>query len=165
MKRDPPLSAGFSKIGNTRFSDCPNFFPYLVGKPATYLLKKHRSDWSQAITNPLGDILLYQANGAKISNYIRAKIQQAGGPVVLMAHSLADRVLDLLNEDPTTGVKRLITFGSQAPFLYELGALHSLKPPADLPQHFPPWLNLYDRNDFLSYLAGPVFRKPPMLPM
>jgi hypothetical protein len=134
------------------------FFSNLVGKPATYLLKKHRSDWSQAIANPLGDILLYQANGAKIRNYIRAKIQQAGGPVVLMAHSLGGiACVDLLNEDSTTGVKKLITLGSQAPFLYELGALHSLKPPTELPPHFPAWLNLYDRNDFLSYLAGPVF--------
>jgi hypothetical protein len=134
------------------------FFSTLMEKPATYLLKKHRTDWSQAIANPLGDILLYQANGAKIRQYIRAKIQQAGETVVLMAHSLGGiACVDLLNEDPSTGVKKLITFGSQSPFLYELGALHSLKPPDPLPRHFPEWLNLYDRNDFLSYLAQPVF--------
>jgi hypothetical protein len=28
-----------------------------------------------------------------------------------------------------------------------------------LPSHFPPWLNLYDPYDFLSYVAAPVFRR------
>ena len=54
-------------------------------------------------------------------------------------------------------VRGLITVGSQAPFLYETGALVSLLPNDPLPAHFPPWLNVYDRSDFLSYLAAKVF--------
>jgi hypothetical protein len=50
-------------------------------------------------------------------------------------------------------VSRLVTAGSQSPLLYEIGALFSMKPPKPLPPDFPPWLNLYDRNDFLSYVA------------
>jgi hypothetical protein len=75
--------------------------------------------------------------------------------VTLVAHSLGGiACVDLLALPDPPPVARLVTAGSQSPFLYELGALTSLKPPQPLPAGFPPWLNLYDRNDFLSYCAG-----------
>jgi hypothetical protein len=51
----------------------------------------------------------------------------------------------------------LITVGSQAPLLYELGALRSLKRGQSLPDGFPPWINLYDPNDMLSYVGEKLF--------
>jgi hypothetical protein len=54
-------------------------------------------------------------------------------------------------------VERLVTVGSQSPLLYEIGALASLKPGQPLPQDFPPWLNIFDRNDMLSYVASRLF--------
>ena len=55
-------------------------------------------------------------------------------------------------------MKGLITVASQAPYLHEIGALSGLEPgTTDLPVGFPPWLNLYDPYDFLSYVAAPVF--------
>lgn len=53
----------------------------------------------------------------------------------------------------------LVTFGSQAPFLYEINALHSLQYGEPLPAHFPDWLNIYDLRDFLSYVGAGVFPK------
>ena len=47
--------------------------------------------------------------------------------------------------------------GSQSPLLYELGALRSLKRGQPLPSAFPPWINLYDPNDLLSYVAEKLF--------
>jgi hypothetical protein len=55
------------------------------------------------------------------------------------------------------GSKSLITAGSQAPFLYEIDCLTSLRAGQPLPDHFPRWLNFYDPNDFLSYIGGQVF--------
>jgi hypothetical protein len=63
----------------------------------------------------------------------------------------------LLIERPLPQVKLLVTAGSQAPFLYEIGALCSLPFGKPLPPTFPAWVNFYDCNDLLSYRAAPVF--------
>ncbi len=54
-------------------------------------------------------------------------------------------------------LRLLVTVGSQAPYLHELGALHGLEPGAALPDGFPDWLNVYDPSDLLGYRAAPVF--------
>ncbi|PZO46786.1 MAG: hypothetical protein DCF15_19860 [Phormidesmis priestleyi] len=105
-----------------------------------------------------GDILLYQARGQKIRDFIRAQVEneQVKPPVVLMAHSLGGiACVDLLIEqDLREKVACLITVGSQAPFFYEIGALQQLAYGEPLPKHFPKkWLNVYDLRDFLSYVG------------
>lgn len=108
----------------------------------------------------VGDILLYQANGAEIRHYIRQIIQQLPPEerVILLAHSLGGiACVDLLVSDPQPQVELLVTVGSQAPFLYEINALHSLRFGQPLPETFPRWLNIYDLRDFLSYIAADVF--------
>ena len=58
-------------------------------------------------------------------------------------------------------VELLITVGSQAPYFYEVNALQSLEFNSDrnqrLPKGFPEWLNIYDLQDFLSYIGGNIF--------
>jgi len=54
-------------------------------------------------------------------------------------------------------VKRLITVGSQSPLIYEIDSLTSLRYGKKLPCHFPRWLNVYDTQDFLSYVGAKVF--------
>ena len=54
-------------------------------------------------------------------------------------------------------MRLLVTVGSQAPFLYEIGALWSLTHDDPLPAHLPPWLNIYDTRDLLSYVGGRLF--------
>jgi len=111
------------------------------------------------VTCPVaGDILLYQSRGAAIRRFIRDQITAVQGPVVLLAHSLGGiACVDLLVLEPLPTVKGLVTVGSQAPLLYELDCLTSRRFGEPLPDHFPPWLNLYDRHDFLSYIGAEVF--------
>lgn len=106
-----------------------------------------------------GDVLLYLARGEKISDYLQRAIDNAGtGPIVLLAHSLGGIMsVDLLVRKNVPRIRALVTVGSQAPFLYEVGALPSLEPHSSLPDHFPPWINIYDHRDVLSYVAGGVF--------
>ncbi|MBD1853930.1 hypothetical protein H6F87_28870 [Cyanobacteria bacterium FACHB-502] len=105
-----------------------------------------------------GDILIYQARGKKIREFIRSQIEneQIQPPVVLLAHSLGGiACVDLLIEhDLRDKVKYLVTVGSQAPFFYEIDALHTLSYGELLPKHFPKWLNIYDLRDFLSYIGN-----------
>jgi pimeloyl-ACP methyl ester carboxylesterase len=96
---------------------------------------------------------------------VRQRIEAIKEDVILLAHSLGGiACVDLLakHAHELPQVKGLITAGSQAPLLHEIGALYSLNANEQLPDHFPYWLNLYDPYDFLSYLAKPVFGRQEM---
>lgn len=114
------------------------------------------------VASPIAnDILVYQCRGQAIRDLIRENICELQPPVVLLAHSLGGvACVDLLiAEDLQAHVKLLITVGSQAPYFYEINALQSLQYErnATLPNHFPPWVNLFSRQDFLSYVGGKIF--------
>ncbi|MEG2902552.1 MAG: alpha/beta fold hydrolase, partial [Massilia sp.] len=106
-----------------------------------------------------GDILLYQARGQGIRDFIGRRIDQLKAKeVIILAHSLGGiACVELLAQHTPGHVKRLVTFGSQAPFFHELGALVTIEPGDSLPAHFPSWSNFYDLNDPLSYIASKVF--------
>ncbi|WP_405977940.1 hypothetical protein [Streptomyces sp. NBC_00158] len=131
------------------------------------LLNARRGSLTAGAAPALGDILRYQARGAALRAYLRERITARPGPAVLIGHSLGGIALvDLLalaaaDGAPVPGAELLVTVGSQAPYLHELGALTALEPGSRLPYGFPRWLNVYDRQDVLSYLAGPVFPGDP----
>ncbi|MGT2445905.1 hypothetical protein ACU4I5_26935 (plasmid) [Ensifer adhaerens] len=78
--------------------------------------------------------------------------------MTLVGHSLGGiACVDLLAMPEAPKVHRLVTFGSQSPYFYEIDALTSVKKPDVLPKGFPPWLNLFDRNDFLSFVGERLF--------
>ncbi|MEV0175682.1 hypothetical protein AB0I00_31785 [Streptomyces sp. NPDC050803] len=108
-----------------------------------------------------GDILKYLARGDALRACIRRRVTEvaaAHGPVVLLAHSLGGiAAVDLLAREELPAVRHLVTIGSQAAQLHELGALPALEPGAPLPAHFPAWTNVYDSRDLLAFLAEPVF--------
>jgi hypothetical protein len=106
-----------------------------------------------------GDVVMYQARGQQIRDFIEERIRQCGDDVTIIAHSLGGiACVDLLIKKKLPQVQTLITVGSQAPFLYEINALSSLEFGKPLPEHFPKrWLNFFDYNDLLSYKAEPVF--------
>lgn len=114
----------------------------------------------------VGDILRYQARGGPLRDSLTEHITAVDEPTVVLGHSLGGIALvDVLalaaiRREPLRNVRLLVTIGSQAPFLHELGALTGLPPGASLPPGFPRWLNIYDRADLLAYLAEPVFRIP-----
>ncbi|WP_405832598.1 hypothetical protein [Streptomyces sp. NBC_00105] len=131
------------------------------------LLNAWRGSLTVGATPALGDILRYQARGHDLRTFLHARIAADPGPTVLIGHSLGGIALvDLLalaaaRGEAVPGAELLVTVGSQAAFLHELGALTALEPGAKLPYGFPRWLNVYDRQDVLSYLAGPVFPGDP----
>ena len=103
-----------------------------------------------------GDVLLYQARGDGIRGHVRECIE-ASGSVAVLAHSLGGiACVDLLVRE-ALGVELLITVGSQAPLLYEIGALHGLRTGEPLPDHFPAWINIYDPRDLMAFVGGRVF--------
>ncbi|MGW6980231.1 hypothetical protein ACWGE1_12375 [Streptomyces sp. NPDC054932] len=131
------------------------------------LLDARRGSLTVGATPVLGDVLRYQARGHELRDFLHTRITAGPGPTVLIGHSLGGIALvDLLTiaaarGEAVPGVELLVTVGSQAPFLHELGALTALEPGAKLPYGFPRWLNVYDRHDVLAYLAGPVFPGDP----
>jgi hypothetical protein len=130
----------------------------LALRAATTQARRRRGALTDATYPGAGDILLYQARGNGIRALIAKQAVAAAGPVVLIAHSLGGiAAVDLLASQPLPSVRLLVTVGSQAPFLYEIGALWSLPHGDPLPAHFPPWLNVYDPRDLLSYIGAPLF--------
>ncbi len=120
-----------------------------------------RGHFTNKISPMPGDILLYQTRGEKIRSFIEKIIADAEPPVVLISHSLGGiACVDLLIEKSLPQVVHLVTVGSQAPFLYEINALYSLEFGQLLPEHFPQWLNIYDKRDFLSYIGAKIFNQP-----
>ncbi|MCK1675243.1 hypothetical protein [Bradyrhizobium sp. 150] len=124
----------------------------------TQALRRRRNALNATISAPLGDILLYQSRGNDIREFIRQKVTEANGPVTLVGHSLGGiACVDLLALPDPPRVERLVTVGSQSPYFYEIDALASVKKPNPLPSGFPPWLNIFDRNDFLSFVGERLF--------
>lgn len=141
----------------------PIDFPPILINPFIRLYFNHlqgnRHTESEKYSKGIGDILMYQARGQKIRDYIRDIITPLPGPVVLIGHSLGGiACVDLLLEKNPPQVHLLITVGSQAPLLYELNALVGMEysPNATLPPNFPQWLNIYTKNDLLSYVGGKI---------
>ena len=129
----------------------------LAFRLGTPYVERRRGAITDAAYPAAGDILLYQARGKEIRDFIRQEVSDASGPRVILAHSLGGIAsVDLLVAEPL-GVQLLITVGSQAPFLYEINALQSLTYGEPLPAHFAKWLNIYDLRDFLSYKGGKIF--------
>lgn len=126
---------------------------------ATAKARREREALYSAAYPAAGDILLYQARGQAIRDFIAARAAACGDGVALLAHSLGGiACVDLLVERALPNVELLVTAGSQAPFLYEIGALSQLPAGQPLPPHFPKrWLNAYDLNDLLSYSAERIF--------
>ena len=130
----------------------------LVYRLGTPYVERRRGAITDAAYPASGDILLYQARGKEIQNFIRQQVAAASAPRVLLAHSLGGiACVDLLVAEPLD-IRLLVTAGSQAPFLYEINALQSLAFGEPLPAHFPKWLNFYDLRDFLSYKGEEIFR-------
>lgn len=121
-------------------------------------IQRKRGVIQDTLSSTAGDILLYQARGESIRQYIREHIEQAEPPVVVLGHSLGGIAsVDLLVKEPLPQVELLVTVGSQVPIMYEMNSLYSLAFAEPLPEHFPTWLNIYDQLDFLSYIGKRIF--------
>jgi pimeloyl-ACP methyl ester carboxylesterase len=133
---------------------------------ATYYGRDRRTGLMNGASPGIGDILLYERRGDAILAAIEKKILELAGQnkrVIVLGHSLGGiMMVDLLSrarEEGPLPVKKLITVGSQAPVLFKFDALGTMRLKEALPAGAPyrPWLNIYDRNDFLSFCASRVF--------
>lgn len=136
-----------------------------IGWVSTWFLERKRIDMTNTVYPGPGDILLYQAKGQNFRDFIKNTIKNEGlsKPITLLAHSLGGVMcVDLLIQE-NLDVALLITVGSQSPFFYEINALQAshwrddIQNSKRLPSHFPKWVNIYDRRDFLSYIGEPIF--------
>jgi hypothetical protein len=113
-------------------------FKRLALRIGTGKIARKRGSISDAAFPATGDILLYQARGEGVRDFIERTVHKTPKPIVLLAHSLGGiACVDLLAKKQLDGVVKLITVGSQAPLLYELNALWSLPYGDPLPASFP----------------------------
>jgi hypothetical protein len=122
-------------------------------------VERRRAAITKASSPAAGDVMLYLTRGERIREHIADTVRAVADDVVLLAHSLGGiACVDLLVSAPPSNVRGIVTVGTQASYLHELGALPSLEPGAALPDTFPvPWINVYDRRDLLSFVAEPIF--------
>lgn len=156
MVQDTVASLGGATAGlKDLFAGCLVGLAQVTVNP---LVRAYRRQATDAATPKIGDILKYQVHGAAVRNYIAARIQACDGPVWVLAHSLGGIAsFELLATRALPQVRGLVTVGSQAPFLYELDALATLRFGAPLPTDFPDWLNVHDLDDLLSYVGEELF--------
>lgn len=97
------------------------------------------------------DVLFYQRHGAAIREHLREELASVPQPRVAIGHSLGGIILvDTLfgpEKDQAPDVALLVTFGSQSAFLASVGALDAVTPVV-------PWLNVWTKYDFVSFLAA-----------
>lgn len=139
-------------------------FKGLAESIATWQIRRKRTSLTDATYPAAGDILVYQARGETIRAFIRERLDELkDDSVFVLAHSLGGIAsFETLIEQRPLQVKGLVTFGSQAPFFYEIGALRTLPGEPKLPADFPAWINFYDLNDPLSYVGEGIFGKDRM---
>ena len=125
---------------------------------ATDRLIDRRAGLTGGTLPTIGDIFFHLRRGASFIDYVAEKMQPWPQPIVAVGHSLGGVILvDLLSRASHPPVAKLVTAGSQAPLFFAMDSLETLRPANTPPAPFVPWLNIYDRADFLSYLAGEVF--------
>jgi hypothetical protein len=110
---------------------------------------KRRPSLMQAHILVAADILFYQRHAPKIRQHVRDEIASIPAPRLVLGHSLGGIILvdTLFGPDASDlDVRLLVTFGSQSPLLQALEAFDKVEPTV-------PWLNIWTRFDFVSFLA------------
>jgi hypothetical protein len=159
--RDVLVAQLAAELGNEQKGLVGDWGKQAIRAFGTRYLLAWRGHYTEVVVPFVGDILLYQGHGQPIRECIRSAVEQAEPPIVLLGHSLGGiACVDLLVEQHLERVELLVTIGSQSPLFFEMDALQSLRFGQPLPDHFPRWLNLYDRRDFLSYVGAQVFPDP-----
>jgi hypothetical protein len=127
-------------------------------RKATALATGRREGLMGSSLPAIGDILFYQRRGDQVRQFVGEQLAGLERPVVAVGHSLGGIILvDLLTQEQAPVVDGLVTVGSQSPLFFAIDALDRLRPGQQAPLPFTPWLNIYSRNDLLSFLATGVF--------
>ncbi|MFI5908007.1 hypothetical protein [Dactylosporangium sp. NPDC051541] len=128
-----------------------------VGASALTLALRHglRSRVMPGLSLFLGDVFAWFHRRDEILDKIDAAVlaADAGGPLVLVGHSLGGVILFDYCARAGRDVALLATVGSQVGLFGEMGVTAAATTPARIGR----WINYYDPDDALSFLAGPVF--------
>lgn len=155
----------------------------VLAQIATKVAVAKRGDFMGPVSDFIRDISFYLSHGEEVRKFLTAEIRrhtenhdpQYGGPVVILAHSLGGiAAVDLLSDTSVMGavgdsqqdrlkVNLLVTIGSQSPLLYLMDSMHSLRPRQLQDRPFEPWLNIYDREDLISFCAERVWPGRPQI--
>ncbi len=131
---------------------------------ATDVLVPHRARLMEESFLGPADILRYLSDGEPSRRFVAGTLREAaarGGPVVALGNSLGGIILvETLAAPNAPRPDLLVTVGSQSPLLMTIGALGALDA-AGARAPFQPWLNVYDRRDFLAFVAQPVWPDQP----
>ncbi len=129
----------------------------LVSGPIAKWLSEQFAPRRQAIMQAhilvAADILFYQRHSDTIRAHVRGEIAKLPKPRLVMGHSLGGIILvdTLFGKDAVKlDVDLLITFGSQSPLLEALEAFDKVTPTV-------PWLNIWTKFDFVSFLAEGIW--------
>lgn len=143
----------------------------LARRLATRAAMRRRAQLMDPISDFVRDIAFYTQRGEEIRDYLAKEIRAHAQdrPVVVLGHSLGGIIAVDLLADPAMmrasaplPVDLLVTVGSQAPLLFLLDALAHLRPNGRTPpEPFLPWVNVFNRQDLLSFCAGRVFPGSP----
>lgn len=126
----------------------------------TTMGQQHRGKLMDPASDFVRDVAFYIRRGEQVREYLTKELSHLPqeGPIVVIGHSLGGiAMVDVLSASNAPRVDLLVTVGSQAPFLYLLDAMQTLRPTASQADPFVPWLNLYSRADFLSFCASRLF--------
>lgn len=125
--------------------------------PVSWAMAMGREPLLRHFTPYLGDVLVYLSRGEAIRDEIIHTVERQAGPVHLIAHSLGGiACFDLLAHGRLPTVQTLVTVGTQVAYLRQIDALPGLRRDGALPP-LPEWVNVYDRQDALSFPAQPAF--------
>ena len=149
------LSGGVKGLGDWLFRLALKF----AEAQATTYGKDRRAGLMTSVSPGVGDILLYERRGQAISSLLKTEVGKLTGDIYVIGHSLGGICLvDMLSgPNRPANVKKLITVGSQSPFFFACDALETLRLGRAPSTLFTPWLNIFDRNDFLSFCATRSF--------
>jgi hypothetical protein len=146
-----PMGTGGWLLGLAGRLVRPHLNEFLM--PLSQLAVLAREPIMRGVTPYLGDVMVYLARGERIREAIAGTVESLGDPVDLIAHSLGGiACFDLLASGRLTNVRRLITVGTQIPYLYQIDALPGLRRGGPVPA-LPHWVNVYDRHDALGFPA------------
>ena len=158
--RDPSNSNQSSKVGAkaTLVDDLVATLQW----PANVIIRRMNRGLLMGSGTTLADVLRYIDDPKLVRRHVKAEFQAAvtspeneGRSVIALGLSLGGIMLaDVLRDKETVKPAGLITIGSQYSALRRLGVvdLNTNQEPL-----FSPWVNIWHKNDLLSYPAGITF--------